>query len=251
MSEMRISGGSPYYPPQKPMAGQAANRETGQQSGPASLPAPAEQTEHKSLHEMIQEAREKAEQRQDQLKLPKNTRYGDGPMEAYARLARARNAAQVNSAAGFARRRIAQLRAALRQDADNAPQIKAAINQLQKAVGRASKKKRDLDQEKITETRRRKAQAQQREREAQRLKLENHRRQALRTIRESGYIREAEIDSRMQQHMAAVRMELQSQAQALAAACPQAAPAGPSIQASQYPAPVAAEAPATQIDIQA
>lgn len=247
MSDLRITGGVSPYLPQRPEARQAAGQaeEVRQDQAP-----PAQQQESKSIHEMIQQAREKAEQRREQLKLPKNTRYGDGPMEAYARLARARNAAQVNAAAGFARRRIAQLRAALRQDPDNGPQIKAAIGQLQKAVGRAGKKKRDLDQEKITETRRRKAQAQQRQREAQRLKLENHRRQALRTIRESGYIREAEIDSRMQQHMAAVRMELQRQAQDLANALPQGRPL-PAVQAGQYAAPAAVEAPPAQIDVQA
>ena len=102
-----------------------------------------------------------------------------------------------------------------------------------------------LEQEKIAEVRRRKAQAQQRDREAQRLKTELGRRRSLRSIREGGYIREAEIDSRMQRHMAAVRMELRQQAQDLAAAYPPQA-AG---QYAQYAAP--AEAPAPQMDIQA
>lgn len=203
--------------------------------------------EGKDLVEMIRDAQEKAEAQREAMKLPKSAaRYGDAPLEAYARLARARNAAQVSSAAGFARRRIAQLRTALRQDEENAPQIKAAINQLQKALGRASKKKRDLNQEKIAETRRRKAQIQQREREAQRLKTELTRRRALRSIRENGYVREAEIDSRMQQHMAAVRMELRQQAQDLAKAYPEAAG-----QYAQYAASTPAEAPAPQMDIQA
>ena len=247
MSDMRIASGAFLpYSAVKAAQEQPAQTEPEQEQTASPLPPPKADAEIQSLHEMIQQAREKAEQRREQLKQPKNARYGDGPMEAYARLARARNAAQVSSAAGFARRRIAQLRTALRQDEENAPQIKAAINQLQKALGRASKKKRDLNQEKIAETRRRKAQIQQREREAQRLKTELTRRRALRSIRENGYVREAEIDSRMQQHMAAVRMELRQQAQDLAKAYPEAAG-----QYAQYAASTPAEAPAPQMDIQA
>lgn len=246
MSDMRITGGfSPYPAAKTPRMEAPQPAQTEQAPAPPRPEPPKEDAEIQSLREMIQQAREKAEERREQLKLPKNTRYGDGPMEAYARLARARNAAQVSSAAGFARRRIAQLRTALRQDSENAPQIKAAIGQLQKALGRAGKKKRDLEQERIAEVRRRKAQAQQRDREAQRLKTELGRRRSLRSIREGGYIREAEIDSRMQRHMAAVRMELRQQAQDLAAAYPPQA-AG---QYAQYAAP--AEAPAPQMDIQA
>lgn len=243
MSDMRIAGGFSPYSAAKAAQIQPAQEEQSQTA--PRLPSVKEDGETQSLYEMIQQAREKAEQRRQQLKPPKNTRYGDGPMEAYARLARARNAAQISSAAGFARRRIAQLRAALRQDEENAPQIKAAISQLQKAVGRAGKKKRDLEQEKITEIRRRKAQEQQREREAQRLKTELGRRRSLRSIRESGYIREAEIDGRMQRHMAAVRTELRQQAQDLAKAYPEAAG-----QYAQYAAPAPAEAPAPQVDLQ-
>ncbi len=59
-------------------------------------------------------------------------------------------------------------------------------------------------------------------------------------------MREAEIDSQMQQHMAAVRMELRQQAQDLAKAYPEAAG-----QYAQYAASTPAEAPAPQMDIQA
>ena len=79
------------------------------------------------------------------------TRYGDAPLEAYARLARAKDKAAVNAASGYARRRLAQFRTALHTDSDNAARIKAAINQLQKAINRGEKKKRELDREKLAE----------------------------------------------------------------------------------------------------
>ena len=90
-----------------------------------------------SLAEMIRQAREKAQEHAERLKVPKDSaRYGDAPMQAYARLRRARNRAEVGSATGYARRQIAQLKTALRQDPENAERIRAAIGQLQKAVAR-------------------------------------------------------------------------------------------------------------------
>ena len=100
--------------------------------------------ESKSLAEMIKDAQEKAEANRNNLKVKNNTRYGDAPLEAYARLARAKNVSEVNAAAGYARRRMAQLKGALHVDSDNAAKIKAAISQLQKVVNRGAKKKRDL-----------------------------------------------------------------------------------------------------------
>ena len=52
--------------------------------------AASAQRETKSIYEMMRDAKEKAEARRDQFKLPKNARYGDAPMTAYAKLARAR-----------------------------------------------------------------------------------------------------------------------------------------------------------------
>ncbi|MCI8870370.1 MAG: hypothetical protein HFF39_07505 [Lawsonibacter sp.] len=202
-----------------------------------------------SIAEMLKQAREKAAEARERLKVPKNSaRYGDAPMMAYARLARAKSKPEVSAATGYARRQIAQLKTAMRQDPENAERIRAAINQLQKAVSRGNKKKKDLDREKLMESRRARAQREENLRKAQHLKLELRRRQAMRAIRESGYLREADVDNKLQDHLAATRMELRAQAQGLAAA------AAPSVEAAvQQYAAQAAPAPAETagIDVQA
>ena len=169
-----------------------------------------------TIYEMMKEAREKADAAREKFNSIKpKPRYGDAPMEAYARLARARRPSEVNAAAGYARRQIARLRAAKQTDPDNAKRIQAAINQLQKAVQRAGKKNRDLERERVAQARQKKLQQEKRSREARRQKQELLRKQAMRRIRESGYLREAEVDNRMQAHIAAVDMELREQAQKL------------------------------------
>lgn len=208
--------GTAYSPPGA--AGNSYPNTTEQEYSPSVSPVSVKETERTTLHEMLQEAREKAQQRRDSLKLKTPKRYGDAPMEAYARLSRARTLADVSSAAGYARRRIIQLRAAKRQDGENAEQIQAAINQLQKAVGRAGKKRRDLEREKLADARRVKLERENKNRQAQRLKQELARKRTMRMIRESGYIREAEIDNRLQSQLAETRMELRAQAQALSGA---------------------------------
>lgn len=184
-----------------------------------SAPEASREKEDASLTicEMMKEAREKADAARDKLNSIKpKPRYGDAPMEAYARLARAKRSSEVNAAAGFARRQIARLQSAKRTDPDNAKRIQAAINQLQKAVQRAGKKNRDLERECVAQARQKKLQQEKRSREARRQKQELLRKQAMRRIRESGYLREAEVDNRMQAHIAAVDMELREQAQKLA-----------------------------------
>ena len=169
------------------------------------------------LYEMMRDAREQAEATREKFNAIKpKPRYGDAPMEAYSRLARAKRPSEVNAAAGFARRQIARLKAAKQTDPDNAKRIQAAINQLQKAVQRAGKKNRELDREKLAQDQQKKLIQEKRTREARRQKQELLRRQAMRRIRESGYLREAEVDNRMQSHIAAVDMELREQAQKLA-----------------------------------
>lgn len=197
-------------------SGQAAQKYGQTAAEEDTTPPAAGEEEAKSLHEMIQEAKEKADAQRERFKLKNTIRYGDAPIEAYARLARARTAAEVSSASGYAQRQIMRFKAAMRQDSDNAESIKAAINQLQKAVSRAGKKKMDLNREKLNKLRQKRAMERERRAEAQRLKQELRRAQSARLIRESGYIREAEIDSRMQAQMAATRMELRAQAQELA-----------------------------------
>lgn len=190
----------------------AAPVEMDEESGFSSLLSQGEE-EAKTLVEMIQEAQEKAEAQREALKLPKNsTRYGDAPLEAYARLARARSTAQVNSATGYARRRLAQFKTALHTDSENSARIKAAISQLQKAVNRGAKKKRDLTREQ--QEAKRKAQS---EEEEQRKQLELRRRQAQRTIREAGYLREAHISDQLATQITVTQMELRQQAQSMAA----------------------------------
>ena len=174
--------------------------------------------EGKDLVEMIRDAQEKAEAQREAMKLPKSsTRYGDAPLEAYARLARARSRMEVNSASGYARRRLAQLKTALRTDSDNAAKIKAAISQLQKAVNRGERKKRELDRERLTEIRRKKAAKEELKEKERRLRQELVRRRTQRMIRESGYMREAEISDRLATQLTATQMELRQQAQDLSA----------------------------------
>lgn len=200
------------------------------------------------LYEMMRDAREQAEAVREKFKgLKGNPRYGDAPMEAYARLARAKRPSEVTAAAGYARRQIARLKAAKQTDPDNAKRIQAAINQLQKAVTRAGKKSRELDRERLDKARQEKLAREKKSREAQRQRLELRRKQAARVIRESGYIREAEIDNRMQSQLSATRMELQKQAQDLAASLQPSAEAV----ARQYAAGSAPEAPAGDLDLQA
>lgn len=213
-----------------------------------------EENDHKSLYEMMQEAREKAEARRKSLQLPKNSaRYGDAPIIAYSKLSRARNQAEISAAAGYARRQIAYLKAAKRQDSDNADRIQAAINQLQKAVTRAGKKRRELDQEKISQARQKKLERENQSREARRSRLELHRRKTMRVIRENGYIREAVVDNRIQDHLSSSRMELQRQAQSLSrsyTASPEsAAKQYAAVQAAASPDVVSA-APSSEINIQ-
>lgn len=204
--------------------------------------------EQQSLHEMLQEAREKAQERRDSLKLkPNPSQYGDAAMTAYAKLARARNQGEVSAAAGYARRQIARCRAALGCDRDNATRIKAAIRQLQKAVGRAGKKCRELRREDLIRAREKKARQEQQRRKASGLNQELNRRRTQRMIRESGYLREAEVDNRQQAQIAKAELELRQQAQALSSAV------APSLESAvrEYSAVADTSAPAGELDIQA
>lgn len=214
MEEMSVAAAAAVSPQSWP-ADQQAGSEAVQ--GPDELQTMLEQGEEesKTLAEMIKDAQERADAHREVLKrMPKgNTRYGDAPLEAYARLARAKTTSQVDSASGFARRRIAQLRTSLHVDSENAARIKSAINQLQKAVSRGEKKKRDLNREQMTKLRK------VRSKEAERRKeLELLRRRTQRMIRESGYMREANIADRLATQLTETQMELRSQAQSLSAA---------------------------------
>lgn len=172
-----------------------------------------------SLSEMMKEAQQRADERERMFKKTKNpSRYGDAPIMAYSKLARARTAGEVDAASGYARRQIARLRAAKGSDSENADRIQAAINQLQKAVNRAGRKKRELSQEKTAAARQARLEKEERTREAKRQCQELRRKQAQRVIRESGYLREAEIDNRQQSQLAASRLELREQMQQLSAA---------------------------------
>ena len=202
-----------------------------------------------TLLERMMEAQKKAKEQKDRFKLPQKTNYGEIAMEAYSRLARARTQGQVGSAAGYARRQIAQLRAAKRQDSENAPRIQAAINQLERAVVRAGRKKRELDQEQLTEARSRRLEEGKELKKAQTLRQELRRRQRLRMIRERGYIKEAEIDNRCQQEMAATRAQYQASLEGLSGV-----PGNPLSAQATGGAPAASTgeaAPAPELSIQA
>ena len=208
--------------------------------------------EIQSVTEMIRESREKLEAQRKNLdkfqKANKSLNYGDAALEAYSRLGRARNRAQVNLASGYARRRIAQLKAALRTDSDNAPAIKGAIRQLEKAIRRGEKKKKDLDQEELLEKRRKARKSKEEERAHQEL----NRRRAQRAIRESGYLREAEIDNRHNAMLTATRLELREQARALSENAVTGASLSSAIgQYAAQAAPVAAAPPGGEVNVQA
>ena len=173
--------------------------------------------ESKSLAEMIKDAQEKAEANRNNLKVKNNTRYGDAPLEAYARLARAKNKAQVNAASGFARRKLFQLKAALHSDSENTPTIRGAINQLQKSINRAERKKRELDREQLLDRRQAKARREKEEQKAKRLRQELQRKRNQRIIRESGYTREAVVSEKIHAQLTQTQMELRQQMQDLSA----------------------------------
>lgn len=201
-----------------------------------------------NIHEMLQEAREKAQQRRDSLKLrPNPSQYGDAAMTAYSKLARARNQGEVSAAAGYARRQIVRCRAALGSDSDNSTRIRAAIRQLQKAVSRAGKKSRELRREDLIRAREKKARLEEKRRKAASLNQELNRRRTQRMIRESGYLREADVDNRQQAQIAKVELELRQQAQDLASTV------APSLEGAvrEYAAASEVPAPAGELDVQA
>lgn len=206
-----------------------------------------------TLTEMIRDAKEKADAQREKFKLAKAApRYGDAPLEAYARLNRAKTQGQASAAGGYARRRIAQLEAAQRSDPDHADQIKAAISQLKKAVTRAGKKKLEISREELARARQKRMVRERRRREAQRIKQELRKSQAMRAIRESGYLRETEISNRQADQLTATKMELRHQAEQLGAitsvdAALQGYSAGAQLAAADVDAPI--EAP--QVNVQA
>ena len=213
MNDMSVNGAA--------AAQQAGAVPTPAESEAASVASMISEQEEKgkTLVEMMREAQEKADAQREAMKLPKNsTRYGDAPLEAYARLARARTSAEVNSASGYARRRLSQFKTALRTDSENSAKIKAAINQLQKAINRGERKKRELSKEKLTELRRKRAARQQKKNLEIRLRQELTHKKTQRMIRESGYSREAEISNRLAAQMTATQMELRQQIQAVTGA---------------------------------
>lgn len=175
------------------------------------------QEEHTaSLNEMIKDAKEKADAQREKFRLAKATpRYGDAPLEAYARISRAKTPSQAGAAGGYARRRLVQLEAAIRSDPDHADQIKAAANQLKKAVGRANKKKLELNREQLSRARMKRMIRENKRREEQRIRQELRKNQALRAIRESAYFQETEIANRQADQLTATKMELKAQAEQL------------------------------------
>lgn len=207
-----------------------------------------------SLTEMIQDAKEKADAQREKFKLAKATpRYGDAPLEAYARLSRAKTQSQVGSAAGYARRRIAQLEAAQRSDPDHADQIRAAVGQLKKAVSRAGKKKMEISREQLARARQKRMARENRRREEQRIKQELRRSQSMRAIRESGYFQETEIANRQADQLTATKMELRAQAEQLGSAAMKSVDAAVQEYSAAVSTAAAVAAPVSmpQVDVQA
>ena len=208
-----------------------------------------------SVPEMIRDAKEKLETHRDQLsKLAKPApRYGDAPMEAYSRISRARTPSQAGSAAGYARRRLMQLKTAARADPDHADQIKAAAGQLEKAVGRANRKKMELTREQLARARQKRMAREKKRREEQRIRQELRRSQSMRAVRESGYFTETEIANRFADQLAATKMELRQQAEQLGIAVQASLDAAMQGYSSAVETAAVAEAPhcEPQVDVQA
>lgn len=207
-----------------------------------------------SLTEIIQNAKEKADAQREKFKLAKAApRYGDAPLEAYARLSRAKTQSQVSSAAGYARRRIAQLEAAQRSDPDHADQIRAAVGQLKKAVSRAGKKKMEISREQLARARQKRMARENRRREEQRIKQELRRSQSMRAVRESGYFRETEIANRQADQLTATKMELRAQAEQLGSAAMKSVDAAVQEYSAAVETAAAVTAPVSmpQVDVQA
>lgn len=237
----------------QPIAAVGREEADEQQAGLLAQSLKKQEESRASLTEMIRDAREKADAQREKFKLAKSSpRYGDAPLEAYARLNRARTQSQVSSAAGYARRRIVQLEAARRSDPDHADQIKAAVGQLRKAVSRAGRKKLELSREQLARARQKRMAQENKRREEQRIKQQLRRSQSMRAIREAGYLREADIANRQADQLTATKMELKAQAEQLGAitsvdAALQGYSAGAQLAAADVDAPM--EAP--QVNVQA
>lgn len=247
---MGISGVSAggYYQGQTAPVQNVSGQTVPDQEEQDALAGVLEEEDRKTLTEMMKEARERAEEREKMFQIPRNSqRYGDAATMAYSRLARARSAGEVDAASGYARRQIARLRAAKSSDCENAERIQAVINQLQKAVNRAGRKKRELSQEKLAAKRQAKLEREKRTREAKRLRHQLRNRQTMRVIRESGYIREAEVDNRLQNQLAAAKLELRQQMQELSESTQTSVEAA----VQQYAAASAEPTPAPEISVQA
>lgn len=208
-----------------------------------------------SVPDMIRDAKEKADAHREQLsKLAKvPPRYGDAPLEAYARISRARTPSQAGAAAGYARRRLMQLKSAARADPDHADQIKAAAGQLEKAVGRANRKKLELNREQLARARQKRLARENKRREEQRIRQELRRSQSLRAIREAGYFKETEIANRLAGQLAATKMELRQQAEQLGLSVQKSLDAAMQGYSSAVETAAVVDAPVSfpQVDVQA
>ncbi len=160
------------------------------------------------LPEMIRQSREQVQQHTRKFCFKSSTRYGDIPLEAYARLARARSRGQVGAAAGYARRQIYRLRSAVRSDPERAGEIRTAMRQLERAVLHAARKRRDLEREESMEHIRRRAEQEDRRREALRLQSELQRKKTARCIRERGYPYQAAAEQYLRARLEGERQDL-------------------------------------------
>ncbi len=166
--------------------------------------------EVKTLAEMMKQAKEQAEKIRKQFELPKNnSRYSLAAVEAYARLSRARSQTDVSAAASYARRQLAQCKTALRQGGGDTQRIQAAVRQLESAITRAGRKKRELEDERLMEKRQAKAERQRDRKKAARLKYQLRRSKTLRRLRENSYVSGAVTDGIQQAHLARQRQEQQ------------------------------------------
>lgn len=143
----------------------------------------------KSLAEMMEEARQKAEELRKKFQITVDKSAYNAPSETYTKLAKARTVVNVKGVIADAERRIYNLKLALSLGPEeDRSKVRAALAQMERAVGRAQGKIKDLEGEEDLRLQQKKAEKQQQERHAEQLKMERERRQKLRHVREYGQI---------------------------------------------------------------
>ena len=128
----------------------------------------------------------------NKLKIMKSKSVFNAPVEVYSKLAQARTVTEVKGVISNTRYRISKLKSMLRSCEENEiKKIKAAINQMEKAITRSYRKIRDLSQEDNIRLEKNKAENTNENKKAEKKNRELEKRRAIRRIRESAQMDEA------------------------------------------------------------